>query len=324
MLHKLTQSRQIIPFVNTELYQSFKPELITLHQPDIHLVKLADKPLARCSLWWQNVPNYEKRLGFIGHYAALTDDAGEELLEKACQELKEQGCELTVGPLDGTTWRNYRFVTEGSAPPFFLEPINPPSYPKQWQRAGFDVLASYFSVLQNDLSPNPYSVGCQEELEQKGIRVRQLDRTRLDAELESIFDLSLKSFSKNFLYSPISSSEFKAQYEQVLSYLIDELVLLAEHRGKLLGFLFALPDLAQKMRGEPVDTFIIKTLATHPDFSGQGIASCLSALSVERGKQLGFQKAIHALMLETNHSRTISKHYAPEPLRRYVLFAKEL
>ena len=324
MLKTLSHPSELSSYLNTRLYKAFKAEVLRTQRPDLHLIWLENEPLAHCSVWWQSMPNHDQRLAYIGHYAALDDRAGKALLDAACQLLKEQGCELAIGPIDGSTWRNYRFVSEGDAPAFFLEPSNPKAYPQQWQNAGFLTLASYYSVLQTDLNPAEHTRGCLAKLKSKGIEIRQLNREKLDAELEAIFELSLKSFAQNFLYTPISKDEFIAQYTQVLPYLKDELVLVAETKDQALGFIFALPDLAQQMRGETLDTFIIKTLATHPDYGGQGIASCLTALCIERARALGFKKAIHALMLETNRSRQISNHYEPQVLRRYQLFSKTL
>ena len=37
---------------------------------------------------------------------------------------------MAVGPMDGSTWRRYRFITErGAEPAFFLETYNPDVWP---------------------------------------------------------------------------------------------------------------------------------------------------------------------------------------------------
>jgi hypothetical protein len=40
-------------------------------------------------------------------------------------------------------------------------------------------------------------------------------------------------------------------------------------------------------------------------------------------RELGYLRAIHALMHEQNASRNLSRHYA-HPMRRYALFGKAL
>ncbi|HEX4948837.1 MAG TPA: N-acetyltransferase, partial [Blastocatellia bacterium] len=100
-----------------------------------------------------------------------------------------------------------------------------------------------------------------------------------------------------------------------------DLILIAEHNGRAVGFVFAMPDWWQAQRGEPMDTFIVKTVAALPMYTGLG--TLLVARCHESGARLGFRRAIHALMHEDNKSRRISQHYS-QPLRRYALFAKQL
>ena len=96
------------------------------HRPDAHIIVFGagDRLGARCSLWWTGPPPLEHhRLGVIGHYAADDDGAARRLLDAAAGRLAEAGCTLAVGPMDGNTWRRYRFIVErGAEPPFFLEP----------------------------------------------------------------------------------------------------------------------------------------------------------------------------------------------------------
>ncbi len=110
--------------------------------------------LARCSLWWSNVPGIPgQRVGIIGHYAARDADAATRLLQFACAELARQGCSLAVGPMDGSTNQRYRLLTErGTEPPFFLEPDNPDDWPAHFTSSGFAPLANYCSALQTGLN----------------------------------------------------------------------------------------------------------------------------------------------------------------------------
>jgi GNAT superfamily N-acetyltransferase len=102
-----------------------------------------------------------------------------------------------------------------------------------------------------------------------------------------------------------------------------ELVLLAERCGRAIGFLFAVPDMCQGRRGEAIDTVIIKTVAVLPDRSHAGLGGLLVARGHEIARSLGYTRAIHALMHETNTSRNISRHYA-RTMRRYALFGRTL
>lgn len=329
----ISTSNDLEFFQNSSLYQGFDTATFALHQPDVHFLLLENnQPLARCSLWWDTVPTYEaERIGFIGHYESLSNETAEELLEQACQHLVKQACTLAIGPIDGTTWRKYRFVTESplGAPPFLLEPTNSPDYPKQWLQQGFTPLVHYTSALQSSLEADLEVTRRLDKLvntrlAKAGIAFRSLDTGRIERELETIFNISLKSFADNFLYSPISKEEFMLSYQKILPFALPDLVLFAELDGEAIGYVFGIPDVLQKQRGETLDTFIIKTLAVLPEHTNKGLGTVLVDLVIRKAKELGFKKAIHALMLETNQSQTISERFSSHLLRRYTLYAKRL
>ncbi|HZC77278.1 MAG TPA: GNAT family N-acetyltransferase, partial [Ktedonobacterales bacterium] len=145
---------------------------------------------------------------------------------------------------------------------------------------------------------------------------------RFDTELRRIYTVVAPSFSENFLATPIAEDEFIEQYAQVRPFVRPELVLLAEREGETIGFMFVLPDWLQAQRGEAVTTVIVKTLAVAPAYAGRGLATLLSARVQDAARQLGYKRAIHALMHERNTSRRISSRFAGHIIRRYTLFAR--
>ncbi len=306
---------------------SFDPAALSRHGADAHwLVTDEGEAVARASLWWRNVPALDgERLGVIGHYAARDGRSAALLLSRLLQRLTEQGCTLAVGPMDGNTWRAYRFVTDtGSEPPFFMEPENPPAYPQHFLDAGFSPMAQYTSALVHDLSGrDPRIPRATARLQANGVSWRPLATERFEDELKAIFRLSVRSFTRNFLYTPISEAEFLAQYRVIAPYVKPELTLMAEHGGELLGYLFGIPDLNQARRGEAIDTFIVKTVAVLPGRRSAGLGSVLVAEGQRIAREQGYRRAIHALMHGSNQSQNISAHYA-RTMRRYTLFQLRL
>ena len=279
--------------------------------------------VARCDWWWRARAAHDggqARTGIIGHYAAADRLAGEAVLRRACELLEAVGCATAVGPMDGTTWRRYRFIIErGYEPAFFLEPDHPGDWPEHWSSAGFSRLATYTSAVTHQLDvDHTYISGVHARLSSAGISIREFDSAQADAELRRIYRLATLSFSRNFLYTPISEDDFLEDSRALLPILRPELVLLAERAGVPVGFLFAVPDILDSR-----DTVIIKTTAVDPRASGQGVAGALVALVHRRAGQLGYRRAIHALMHETNVSRRISDRYA-RTFRRYALLSKVL
>lgn len=282
--------------------------------------------VARCSCWWSTAPALEgNRTGVIGHYAAADDAAGEALLTAVCELLASKGATIAIGPMDGSTWRRYRFIVDrGPEPAFFLEPDNPDAWPHQWRRAGFAPLAEYTSAINRTLAfEDPRTVGALNQLRRDGVVIRPFDPARATVELKRIFALSMTAFAGNFLFTPITEAEFLAQYQTLLPHVRPELVLMAEKDDALVGFIFALPDPLQAGRGEPVDTVVLKTLAVDPSFRSRGLGGALMDLVQRRARELGMRRAIHALMHEANASRRLSDRSA-QTFRRYALFSKKL
>jgi GNAT superfamily N-acetyltransferase len=300
---------------------NLSPDAVALHAPDTHLVLGAgDACRARCSLWWTDTPSYENHdVGLVGHYAAGDAEAASTLLNEALDRLRQSDCTLAVGPMDGATWFTYRFVTGGTDdPPFFLEPVHPPAYPRHFTQNGFESLAEYVSAYVPEVNTEPPGSPPLD------ITVRPLNLDRPEAELSRLYALVTDSFADNFLYTPIEEERFIGLYRSLLPSVEPSLVRLVETPdGRLVGVAFLVPDHNQAARDEPVDTVITKTLAVHPDVAGQGLGSWLLAEAQWTAHQQDYPHAIHALMHETNRSRRISQHYG-DVVRRYTLFAQAL
>jgi hypothetical protein len=70
-----------------------------------------------------------------------------------------------------------------------------------------------------------------------------------------------------------------------------------------------------------IDTLIIKTVAVAPAMANHGLGGLLVGLVQRRARDLGYRRAIHALMHEQNVSRHISRRYA-HTIRRYALYVR--
>src|SRR5262249_45893906 len=170
---------------------------------------------------------------------------------------------------------------------------------------------------------DPRAVETEHRLAKAGLRVRSLDPSRFFEELRGIHAVSLTAFPQNFLYAPISEEEFVAMYAPLEKHIRAELVLLAESKDRVVGFLFAIPDLAQAARGQPIDTMIAKSMAVVPEYGGLGLGGVLMDRVHAAGHALGYRRSIHALMHQDNRSRRLSSRTA-HVIRRYTLYERML
>lgn len=304
------------------------PSTVRRHAPDASWMLAGGdgEVVARCSLWWRSTPALPgHKVGLVGHWAAAGREAARDLLQVACDELAARGSTIAVAPMDGSTWRRYRVLADrGDEPRFFLEPDNPDEWPAYFVESGFETLARYVSTVNPELHRlEPRIPEIAARLGAEGIRIRTLRPERFDDELRRIHSVALAAFSENLLWSPIGLGEFLAQYSPLAAWIRPELVLLAERGERPVGFLFALPDLRQLGHRATIDTVVMKTLAVLPEEAGAGLGSLLTARGYEAARRLGYVRAIHALMHETNASTRI-RATSTRTIRSYVLYAKAL
>lgn len=299
---------------------------------DLHVCALGAGGEAQgwCSLWWRRTPEVPgNSIGAVGHFAAVDEASASALLNHSLCRLRENGCTIAVGPMDGNTWRRYRFSTgngeiEPPEQPFFLEPVNRPEWPQYFERAEFAPIAEYYSALNRDLAQtDPRLEAIRTRLEAADVRIRSAVDEDMTEQLRRIYQVSRIAFTRNFLYTELPEADFVGHYIPLLPRIRPELMLLAERGEEMVGYLFAVPDFAQAARGQAIDTFLIKTVAILPEPSLRGLGGLLVGLAHQAGHYLGFQRCIHALMHASNVSRNISRHYA-KTMRRYTLYGREI
>jgi len=284
---------------------------------------------AWASLWWRETPSLEgvsgknaRATGAIGGFGAKDEGSAIELLNAAVNRLRDAGCPIVVGPMNGSTWRSYRYVVESNGRgPFLLEPRNPPEYPSWWKAAGFSELAGYSSSLVplDGRATVPDSLAPR--LAANGVVIRDLDPGRFEAELESIYEVTLAGFSANFLYTPLAKDAFMSAYLKIREKVVPGFVRIAERDGKPCGYVFAVADLEAAGRGEE-PALIIKTLTVDPASRCAGLGSLLVDEVQRRGYEAGFRDAIHALQYDDNNVLRITSRHGGTRFRRYALFSK--
>ncbi len=306
----------------------FESQRLQLERADQHFAALdADQQVrARCSIWWRDTAKLNgSTTGAIGHYSATDAQYGEAVLQHALRELKHRRCDLAVGPLDGNTWRNYRFITErGDANPFFLEPDNPDEWPLHFGHAGFSTLAHYVSEINPDMANRQPELGSlREKFASLGVQINPVDVDDPVDDMAGIYRVVCESFRTSFMYTPLDIDSYCSLYEPMLMQVDPSLILVAKHAGEVVGFILAPPDFLQLKYQHRMDAIVIKTVAVLPRKEYSGLGRVLIVDCLKNAINMGFTTAISALMHVQNRSQKISSDCAG-PMRAYALFAKEL
>jgi len=278
--------------------------------------------------------------GMIGFFEALAwyDEAVQDLFAAGLSWLRQAGAGAIVGPMDGDTWHRYRLnVGPFDGPPFLLEPYNPPYYEPMWTANGFVPLERYVSKRVEPAAVVSYLDEKRRASEAAGYRLRPLDPKRFRQELRTIYELSRRIFSRNFLYTEIPEEAFYRIYAGARGLLDKDLVWFARSpAGEDVGFLFAYPDrfrAVAAMEGKrnllarlrflrhrhDVDAVDFKTLGVLPEHRRSGVAAALFHEGHRQAVEKGYLFANHCLIREGNPSGELDGG-AGRVMRRYVLY----
>ncbi len=284
---------------------------------------------ARASLWLADgLVGATGRTGMIGHYEAADAEAGVALVRAAVARLLAAGATRVVGPMNGNTWRRYRFELprEPGDPDlrpdgFGSEPRNPARYPDDFAAAGLEVVSRYESRCEPDAQPAPEAhAAARERATARGYRLHALDPARFDETLAAMHALSLDAFAANAWYAPLPREPFLALYAPYRERAVPSLVRLATAPdGTLAGYLFGFPDPLALVDGRPVRG-ICKTVAVAPAARSAGLGGLLLEDFREACVAFGLRSVLHALMHVDNASMRMSARHHSVIFKRYALF----
>lgn len=244
------------------------------------------------------------------------------LFSEIIKEAKFLGAKTLIGPMNGSTWENYRFACNNKNRAFLLEPINKDYYIKQWEEIGFKEYAEYYSSIsaKNKLTRTSY---IEEKLNQRfsanGIYLQKYEKENKSVLLRQLVEFSNCSFAKNDFFSPASKKYFLKKYNQLLSVLDTKYIYFAIQENNIVGMLFCYPDNTQQKK-----TIITKTLARHPGEAYKGLGWWLMQKMLSETQADGYKNHIHALMKMDNASIKLSKRLGGQVFRKYYLYKMKI
>lgn len=282
---------------------------------------------------WHNRPDYKvKRTSYIGnvniHEKYRKNE--EKLFNEVFEELKKEGIETIIGPLNGTTWNTYRYVTEkGSRRQFLLEPWNEDYSVSLFEKLGFKPLAGYISTVMEGMDSDGRR-NLNKKIEKlkkfdyyKDIKVESAENKDLLTVLNKVYDLTVGAFKNNFLYSELEKEIFLKMYLSYEDKIIKKFFKMLYFKDELIGYVFGIPNYTELGYKGKIDTIILKTIAVSPEYNGKGMGYILINSLIEEAEKEGYENVIYALMHESNVSKNIGLLLG-NMLRRYTLFIKEL
>ena len=243
----------------------------------------------------------------------------ERLMQEATTFSESNHFTAITGPINGSTWDNYRLPLNKFGTHFITDLPQPEYYAQFFLQSGFTIAQRYFTSL-SAIVPKTTNATFIQQVEEAGIRVRPISLEQYETELEKLYALCATAFANNVLYSTIRKEDFIAKYRLVKPLLQAEFIWLAEDAaGALQAFILCLPDPYQK------DRLVMKTIARNiSNRHSAGLVRYLADIIYSKAYNAGFRHMLHAFMHSSNRSKVLSEKYSGKVFKEYALFTKNI
>jgi hypothetical protein len=289
--------------------------------------------------------------GHFGMLDAIEDaEVFASLISTAEAWLRERGARKITGPFTLNINQESGLLVEGfDTPPSVFMNHNHPYYQKhltaQHYAPAMDLLAYWMRTDELDF---PTPLQRMMERERGRIRIRTLDRSKFEAEMQTLREIFNDAWANNWGFVPFTAKEFSELGKQMKMLVPEDLIYIAEIDDKPCAFIVAMPNLQEafgplkgrllpfgwlrllwklKVTGTRTARVPLMGVRQQYQFSRQG--PVLALLLIEALKQPFVRRNIHALemswILETNTGmRTILERIGATAYKRYRLYEKNI
>lgn len=151
---------------------------------------------------------------FFGFWESAGDEAADAaVFDEATAWAAGHGARWMYGPVDGSTFGNYRLVVGGGGDwlPFPGEPYNPPEYPERLERRGFEAFRHYHTRYASFDDVGPLAEVMAEpagRARAAGYEVLPITEDLWLERLPELHAAADATFGHAFAYTPLSYEEF--------------------------------------------------------------------------------------------------------------------
>lgn len=316
-----------------------RQEILVPRSEDLSLLRFKEQDAMEQCMFSASVEESEGRLltyiengiGFIGWYECDEDlEIHQSLVQAAEEWFRSNSISEVYGPVNGSTWGQYRFNLDFEYPLFVGEPYQPLFYIDFWEYTGFETHLFYKTEQPpKSLLQETSKEQVESHFSQYGISIFNFP-SQLGGELEDELYLFYdKCFVTNPLYSKIEKDSYRKLSRKIEGIVDTELsYYLRNQEGKIIAVFVCYQDVYYDLKSSANEhknrKLILKTIATHPDYQNQKIGTIMVNLIHNRAYEMGFDQVIHAMMYSGNiTSKVGSKKFNTKILRTYSLMRKE-
>ncbi len=287
--------------------------------------------------------------GFFGFFDVIEDyEVARALLDSAAAWAKDEGLDALLGPANFSTNDVAGLLVEGfDRPPVVMMSYNKPYYVTFVERYGFISQMDLLAYLGNRETANMKFLNIADKIEERlnnrGITFRTLNMKKFKEEVIQVRDVYRGAWERNWGFVPPTDAEFD-QLAQGMKMVIDpKMAILAEHKGRVVAFALAIPDINVIMRtirrGRLLPFGIFKLLfqkkkikrariillGVLEDYRKMGVEGVFYARITERWLEKGYEEAEASWILENNTMmRRGVESVNMQPYKRYRMYEKKI
>jgi len=188
---------------------------------------------------------HHDRVGFYGFFEAIDDQTvANALFDTAAAWLRQRGFDTMRGPMSPSINDECGLLIENNGtPPSLMMPYNAPYYPALHERYGFRKAKDLLAYEGGGAAPPERLTRLARRVAARaGVTLRPLNMKRFTAEVELVKVLYNQAWEKNWGFVPMTEAEIDHLAKQLKPIVVPDLVVFAEHEGKIIGFGVGLPD----------------------------------------------------------------------------------
>lgn len=268
------------------------------------------QPVGRIAAIMNHAHNqyYQDRIGFFGFFDFVQNEkVAEALLKEAEAQLRGWGCDIARGPYSPSVNDECGLLMDGfDSAPMILMPFNPDYYQGIYSQLGLNKVRDLYAYyLTSDLVvPEKIKKVVERVKKRSGVKFRNINLKKLDAELRIIQELYNGTLKRNWGFVPMSFEELKFASEDLKQIIKPDLVMIAEKEEVPVGFSMLLPNMNEFMLKAKKHSGLLRVLSfvwqlktqtpsearlavlgVKPEFENAGIPAVFYWESIQRGKK---------------------------------------
>ncbi len=293
---------------------------------------------------------HKDNVGFFGFFESTNNqDVANKLFDEAVKWLKSKGMTDIRGPVNPSTNDEVGLLVDAfDMPPVILMTYNPPYYQQLIENYGFtkekDLLAY---ILHHDTYASEKLTRMQQIVrDRKGITIRALnfkDAKQFKADVKTLKEIYNAAWQPNWGFVKMTDAEFDFLANDLKTIAEPRLTIIAEIKGKPVGFALSLPDINQSLiynksggilgavwclftKKKKIDLTRIIVLGVLPEYQSSGIDAVLYHEIGETAFELGMPKGEASWILEDNEmmKRGLETTMKGDVYKTYRIFQKAI